>query len=82
MENSEVSFYNRETLGLLKSDPRRVQDLLEKDRALNDLHGVEIWLVFDPSSYEQNGTYMTVATFYKDLLESKGATVRIKQSFQ
>jgi hypothetical protein len=81
MENGEISFYNKKTFALLKTDPNSVQSILENDEVIHNLKGVEVWFIFSPRSYEQNMTYMTVANFYKNLLEAKGAKVHIQQNF-
>lgn len=82
MENSRVSFYDGKTLEVMATAPEEVQALLEKDVRLKGLSGVEVWLVFEPKSYEQNDTYLLVSGFYRTLLESKGATVHVSQSFR
>jgi hypothetical protein len=82
MENSEVSFYDAKTRALLQNDPKEIQALLEKSTVLNNLTTINIWLLYDPVSYEDNATYMLVANrLYKQLLLGpKGAIVHIEKS--
>jgi len=80
MENDEISFYNPATLALLRTHPEAIRLQLEKDVALHDLSGIHIWLLYEPASFEANNTYMAVAKMYRQMLESKGATVHIANS--
>jgi len=80
MENSELSFYNPATLALLQTHPERVKQQLEKSASLHNLSGIQVWLLYEPASYTENTTYMSIANIYKQLLESKGATVHIEKT--
>jgi hypothetical protein len=80
MENSDLSFYDRETLVLLRTHPERIKQQFEKSAMLRHLSGMEIWFLYEPASYMENSTYMSIANIYKQLLESKGATVHIEKT--
>jgi|SRR6185312_12327430 len=79
-ENSDVSFYDPATFQLLQAHPEAIRRKLEKTVVLGKLSGIQVWLMYDPESYEANNNYMTIANFYKRWLESKGATVRIENT--
>jgi hypothetical protein len=80
-ENSIVSFYDPNTIALLKANPHCIETALEQETPLTRLTGIQVWLLYNPASYRDNNTYMTVATFYKHLLESHGAHVHIANTF-
>ncbi|HVW97070.1 MAG TPA: hypothetical protein VHA56_13955 [Mucilaginibacter sp.] len=80
MENADVSFYDPATVALLKTNPGAIQKQLEQNVPLRNLSGIHIWLLSDPGSFEENNTYMAVANMYKQLFESKGATVHIEKT--
>jgi hypothetical protein len=81
MEHSEVDFYNPNTFQLLRSNPDSIKKELEQSGQLPNLSSICVWLIYNPPTYEANNTYMAVARFYKQLLESKGAIVHIEHSF-
>ena len=80
MENSEVRFYDTETLSMISKSPEAIQKKLDKQLNIRNAEGVRVWFIYKPSSFEDNSLYMTIARFYKQILERKGATVHIEQS--
>ncbi|MDB5124816.1 MAG: hypothetical protein JWP94_2945 [Mucilaginibacter sp.] len=81
MEHSDVDFYNAETFQLLRANPDRIKKELERSGQLPSLSGIQVWLIYNPRTYDANNSYMVVARFYKQLLESHGAIVHIEHSF-
>jgi len=78
MENTdEMSFYNTGTLSLLRTNPGSVKKYFESQLKLENLTGIKIYLVFQPLNMKQDEVYKVVFGFYKDIFESKGATVEI-----
>jgi hypothetical protein len=80
MENDEISFYDPETLDLLHTHPEIIKKRLDKTAVVTNLTGIQVWLLYEPASYKENNTYMSIAGMYKQLLESKGATVHIERT--
>jgi hypothetical protein len=78
MENTdEFSLYKKCNLNLLKTNPDTVRKYFESLNSLGNLKGIKIYLVYQPVNKEADEQYRLIAGFYKDLLESKGATVEI-----
>jgi hypothetical protein len=79
MENTEtVSFYDTATFSLLERDPVSIQKLLEKQVQLENLGGITVYLVYQPTTPLQDNRFSETASFYRNWLESKGATVFIQ----
>jgi hypothetical protein len=81
MENDGVNFYDPETFSLLQVKPDSIGQRLENTVSIQNLNGVDVWLLYEPPTYLANHTYRITAGFYKQLLESKGATTHIEKSF-
>ena len=81
MENDVLDFYTPKTFSLLLTKPDNVRRDLENTAPIKNLKGVDVWLLYEPATYEANHTYRIAAGFYKQLLESKGAIAHIEQSF-
>lgn len=81
MENSELSFYDRQTLGLLQSAPSLIEKQLMANAVISNLSGVELWLLYDPQGYRQNNIYMSIARFYERIYKMHGAQVHIEDQF-
>lgn len=78
MENTtELSFYKKKKLDLLKTDPESVSKYFETQMPLKNLKGIIIHIVFQPNGVEEDRRFKIVSGFYKNLLESKGANVQI-----
>jgi|SRR6185312_12265944 len=80
VENDEVNFYDRKTLSEVKEHPERIRQQLEKTASIGKVPGIQVWLLYEPASFEENNTYMGIANFYKQLLEPNGAAVHIEHS--
>jgi hypothetical protein len=81
MENDVLNFYAPKTFSLLQTKPDNVRRGLENIAPIQDSKGVDVWLLYEPVTYEANHTYRIAAGFYKQLLESKGAIAHIEKSF-
>lgn len=78
MENTtKVSFYNSGTLTRIINDPSSVALALNEQAVLPDLTGITIYIIYQPSSIEEDESFQIVSTFYKRLFESNGAQVYI-----
>lgn len=73
-ENSAVSFYNTQTIQLLKDNPAEIIQQFEAKCPLKPLNGIVVHLIYHATASE-NERYMVVSQFYKKWLESKGAIV-------
>lgn len=72
-----LSFYDRKTLALLKSDPQKIRDMLFALAPLGDLSGVEVHFLYEPANSADDSAYRTISSFYKNILENAGAKVII-----
>ena len=78
MENtSEMSFYDKRKLSLLKTNTDSIGRYFEAQLSLQKLDGIKIFLIYKPINMEGDEEYKIVSGFYKNLFESKGATVEI-----
>jgi hypothetical protein len=78
MEYSDLAdFYDPETFEILRTDPKKMAESLEKQFPLKDLKGIEVHIVFEATDYEQGRRFDVVSGFYKSMLEAKGAKVHI-----
>jgi len=78
MENSaDLSMYDAATFQALQTDPGSVAALLEQQEPLPSLEGIDVHLVHQPTDAVTDKQYRVVSGFYRQLLESKGATVHI-----
>jgi hypothetical protein len=80
-ENSEVNFYNPQTLALLQRNPDVIEKQLETDSPIPSLGGTQVWFLFAPASYHQNNIYMPIARFYESVYEAHHAEVHIETQF-
>lgn len=72
-----LSFYDKQTFALLRSDPEKVEEQLFAGAKLPNLNGIEVRLIYEPKNTHDDAVFHVVSEFYKALLESKGATVVI-----
>ena len=78
IENTdEFSLYKKSNLDLLKTNPKAVKEYFEKLTPLSNLEGIRIFLVFQPTDINEDAEYKLISGLYKNILESKGATVEI-----
>jgi len=81
IENSEISFYNPQTLALLQKSPGMIEKQLEATDPLPSLTGIHVWFLFAPNSYKQNNVYMPIARFYESVYKAHHADVHIATQF-
>ncbi|HTB30985.1 MAG TPA: hypothetical protein VK808_03115 [Bacteroidia bacterium] len=72
-----LSFYSKKVLALLVNNPDKVKQYLEKQQPLNNLKGIEVYLIYQPENTTDDSQYRVVSNFYKQMLESAGAKVTI-----
>ena len=77
MENADVSFYSPCTFALLQSNPKAIENQLEKDYDIGSLKGIAIYLVYKPATYDANSSYRVASVFFKSIFLDKGATVTV-----
>lgn len=77
---SFLSFYNKTDLARLVKYPESLADQLEKLQALDDLSGIEVYLIYQPADSKSDAIFQLVSGFYKKLLEERGAKVTITAS--
>jgi hypothetical protein len=79
MENeSGMSMYEPKTFQKVFSNQESLIAYFNKKLPLADLHGITIYLVYQPKNPTADAQYQVVSSFYKVLLERKGATVLVK----
>ncbi len=78
MENDlDFSLYGKDQLGLIQLNPDSLTKTFEEKEPLNQLTGIEVYFIYQAADAEQDREYSIVSEFYKNMLESKGATVHI-----
>ena len=78
MENTEqFSFYRKKDLSLLVTSPESLAKQLENIQPLDELSGIEVYFIYQPSDSKSDTLFQLVSGFYKKLLEQKGAKVFI-----
>jgi hypothetical protein len=78
MENlPDFSLYRKKDFNLLLQSPEKVRDYFLKQVPLNDLHGIVVYLIYQPENTTDDYQYRIVSGFYKTLLENAGAKVTI-----
>jgi len=78
MENTGgISFYNGKEFSLMKSNPDLLRNSLEKIQQLPSLAGIEVYMIYQPRSTEEDIQYKVVSDFYRNMLQRKGALVHV-----
>ena len=78
MENTiGVSLYNKKTLEILQTNPETIEKQFEQLQALQNLAGVEVYFIYQPTDSESDKVFTLVSAIYKRLLEDRGATTKI-----
>ncbi len=80
-ENSNVNFYNPETLELVRRNPALVAKKLTENKGMPDLSGIHVYLLYSPASYKQNEVYMPIAHMYEQTYTARHAHVYIQSQF-
>lgn len=77
-ENTHLfSAYNKKDLALIKESPNEVKALLMRIEKPRDLRGIKVFLICQPLNDEENKCFITMSTFFKEILEQAGAKVFI-----
>ena len=77
MENSDVNFYDTATFHQIQSDYLKVKHRIEIGSSLQNVAGIQTWLLYNPTSFEDNATFRITSNFFKQILEEKGVKVQI-----
>lgn len=77
---SQISFYDKKILDLLRTDSDSLKRILEIETPLPDLSGIEIYIVNEPRNTAESADFQTVSHFFRTWLESKNAKVTIGAS--
>jgi len=79
-ENSvEFSCYTYQGLSLLKNNPEKVEAILLRQHPLPDnLQGIMIYAVYNPDNRENDILFSKMATVYKHMMTSRGATIKFQ----
>ncbi len=78
--DTDLDFYDPKVKDKIAKNPQSIIAQLEATVPLKSLNGLQIWLLYSPTSYRQNNTYLPVAMIYNKLFESKGAIVHIEKT--
>ena len=77
MENSDVNFYDTATFHQIQSDYLKVKHRIEIGSSFQNVAGIQTWLLYNPTSFEDNATFRITSNFFKQILEEKGVKVQI-----
>lgn len=77
LENGMISLYGKEMLDSLENHPENLWLFFEKRMPLQQLNGIEVFLIYQPIDNQDSERFRMVSGFYQRMLESKGATVTI-----
>lgn len=81
MENTiDITFYNKKQFQNLTTNPEAIQKQFEQLQVIQNLHGIEVHLIYQPIDSQSDKVFRIVSGFYKKLLENKGAKVKISAS--
>lgn len=75
-----ADFYSKETLAQLRQRPEEVSKLFLDKYPLLDLSGIEVYIIYQPVSFEDDEKFEIVSAFYQNLFESQGAVVHIQSN--
>ncbi|MBK7233821.1 MAG: hypothetical protein IPH93_16560 [Saprospiraceae bacterium] len=77
MEKSFINFYETGSLQFIQEKPKALDSILLQKYPLNDLSGIEVIFVYLPLNRIDSERCEIISGFYKRLLESKNARVKI-----
>jgi hypothetical protein len=80
--DTELNFYDTHTINRLQKSPQSIATQLEATIPLKQLSGLQLWLLYNPTSFSQNNRYMIVANFYQHLFSTHGAITHVANKFQ
>lgn len=75
-EHSFFSVYNKQHLDLLEKHPKKVQKLFEQAIPVDDLKGIELHILYQPT-LEDAHLFSQLLAIYKKILEPKGVTITV-----
>lgn len=78
MEKSFINFYDSTIFYRIKNTPDQLQKTLLKKYPLNDLSGIEVWIIYKPINKTDSEKFEIISDFYKLLLKSCGANVNVR----
>jgi hypothetical protein len=77
----DLNFYDPKVIHRLKTTPQSIITQLEANAPLKPLKGLQLWLIYNPTSFKQNNDYMVIAGFYEHLFMAHGAVTHIANKF-
>lgn len=78
IENSlDANFYSPSALAELRRNSKVTIDRLQGIVPLGNLKGIQVYIVYQPKSYEQEVRFGEVIKMYRKMLEAKGATLTV-----
>ena len=78
MENTmDISFYTKKQFQLLTTNPDSIKKQFEHLQTLQNLNGIEVNFIYQPTDSQNDKVFAIVSAFYKKLFEDKGAKVNI-----
>lgn len=77
-ENTQVfSIYRESDYVVLQKHREQIIGRFTKILPLQDIHGIEVYLIYQPKSDADNDRFILMANLFKEILEQKGAIVHI-----
>jgi hypothetical protein len=77
----DLTFYDSKVLTRMQNNPQSIATQLGPTAPLRPLKGLQLWLIYNPSSFKQNNGYMVIAGFYQHLFNAHGAEAHIANKF-
>ncbi|HZY40337.1 MAG TPA: hypothetical protein VFE53_26985 [Mucilaginibacter sp.] len=77
----DLNFYDSKVMTRIQKNPQSVVTQLEATARLKPLNGLQLWLIYNPVSFTQNNTYMSIAGFYQHLFSANGAEIHIANKY-
>ena len=82
MENTQqLSFYDRLSFEKLHSNIDVIKNKFEKSYSIPNLKGIQVYLIYQPTSTSTDTAFKLISQVYKQLLTEKGAEVYIQANF-
>lgn len=77
-ENTQTfSVYRESDYVVLQKHREQIIGRFTKILSLQDIHGIEVYLIYQPKSDADNDRFILMANLFKEILEQKGAVVHI-----
>lgn len=81
-ENSFFSLYQADSLSELANHPEKVVALFQKKMPLQNLKGLHVYFIYQPTSYADSQLYTEISEVYQAMFTKAGATVTISATLQ